>query len=442
MERRGRRAPGGAQGCPAMAPFFRPGPADSAPMTRPKNRLFPAWRPGRRRAGAHSGLHRRRRPVTRRSTARRLRILHFEDSAFDHTIFLAQLRAGGLEAEVCRAESEAELRAALAEPWDLVVSDFSLPGYSGLQALALVREHDPLLPFVLVSGTIGEDIAVQAMRDGASDYLLKQNLARLVPALQHAVDAARAERAQRHSEQALAASEARLRELAQHLQASVEAERAAIAREIHDDVGGSLTAVKFDLAWVVRHSAQPEVAQRARDALDTVAHAIEASQRIMHNLRPAILEQGLIAALQWMTQRFEKRSNLQTRFRHRPAELPPLPPGVALVAYRTAQEALTNVSKHAQASRVHLDLTLAAGVLSLEVSDDGRGLAEGDLAKARSFGLRGLRERAATVGGWIDLSSSARGTTLILSLPLDADVDGVEPAARSEDDPTTWGTDL
>ena len=88
------------------------------------------------------------------------------------------------------------------------------------------------------------------------------------------------------------------------------------------------------------------------------------------------------------------------------------------MAYRTAQEALTNVSKHAKAGRVSMNLSLGAGVLLLEVGDDGCGVASGALAKSGSFGLRGLHERAATVGGWIDLSSGAAGTTLILSVPL------------------------
>jgi signal transduction histidine kinase len=155
-------------------------------------------------------------------------------------------------------------------------------------------------------------------------------------------------------------------------------------------------------------------------ALETVTHAIEASQRIMQNLRPAILEQGLVAALQWMTSRFEKRTGIECEFRT--SGLSPdrraLPAGVPLAAYRTAQEALTNVSKHAAATRVVVDLSISGGVLSLEVSDNGRGLGPDDLAKARSFGLRGLHERASTVGGWVDLSSSAAGTSLILSVPL------------------------
>jgi signal transduction histidine kinase len=120
-----------------------------------------------------------------------------------------------------------------------------------------------------------------------------------------------------------------------------------------------------------------------------------------------------------------------------------LPAGVPLVAYRTAQEALTNVSKHAQATRVQLDLALAGGVLSLEVNDNGRGLSDDDLAKARSFGIRGLHERAGTVGGWVELSSGAGATTLILSVPLGPPEEGAEPettdSADDAYDPTSWG---
>jgi signal transduction histidine kinase len=158
-------------------------------------------------------------------------------------------------------------------------------------------------------------------------------------------------------------------------------------------------------------------------------------------LRPAILEQGLVAALHWLAARFEKRTGIDCEIRL-PADAPQLPPGVPLVAYRTAQEALTNITKHARASRVQLDLSLAGGVLSLEISDNGRGLSQADLAKARSFGIRGLHERAGTVGGWVELMSHGNGTTMILSVPLNplgiADI----PTAkiRDVDDPSQWGS--
>ncbi|GMV44991.1 MAG: hypothetical protein AMXMBFR66_03890 [Pseudomonadota bacterium] len=350
-----------------------------------------------------------------------IRLLHLEDSEPDHALALAHLQRSGLRLRARRVETRLEFERALAEPWDLVLSDYHLPGFSGLEALALLREQSPLVPFILVSGQIGEDTAVEAMRHGAADYLLKNNLARLAPAVEQAIAANEARRARAAADRELAASRQRLSELAQHLQTSVEAERQAIAREIHDDVGGSLTALKFELDWIRRHAGQPALEQRAASALETLTAAIEASQRIMQNLRPAILEQGLVAALQWMSARFERRTGVACELRtHLDAADEPLqlPAGVPLVAYRTAQEALTNVGKHARASRVVIDLSLSGSVLSLEIVDNGQGMTSDDLAKAQSFGIRGLHERASTVGGWIDLSSGAGGTSMILSVPL------------------------
>ncbi len=374
---------------------------------------------------------------------RHLRVLHLEDSDLDHELALAHLQRAGLRVEARRIESRSEFAAELLGDWDLILSDYNLPGFSGLQALDMLRASGRLWPFILVSGEIGEDTAVEAMRNGASDYLLKNNLSRLAPAMENAIEAAEARRARAAADDELQASRQRLAELAQHLQTSVELERSAIAREIHDDVGGSLTALNFDLAWIARHAGGEPVRARALSALETVTHAIEASQRIMHNLRPAILEQGLVAALQWMASRYEKRTGIECEF-HTSHDSLQLPAGVPLVAYRTAQEALTNVSKHAQATRVRLDLLLAPDMLSMEISDNGRGLSNRDLAKAQSFGLRGLNERAVTVGGWIDLSSSKRGTTLILSIPIAADTASDEPAIESAEaellhDPSAWG---
>ena len=366
-----------------------------------------------------------------------IRLLHVEDSEPDHILALAYLERDGLVVHARRVDTRAAFANALAEPWDAVLSDYYLPDFTGLEALQMLRDSGLPLPFILVSGQIGEDTAVEAMRNGASDYLLKDNLSRLAPALENAIAAGEGRRARLAADRELALSRQRLSELAQHLQTSVEAERHSIAREIHDDVGGSLTALKFELDWVRRHvrgvnSADDitELQGHLQSALELVTHAIDSSQRIMQNLRPAILEQGLVAALQWMTSSFARRTGIMCEFRTgrerdaqherlNPQQRLRLPPGVPLVAYRTAQEALTNASKHAQASKVVVDLSFSAGVLSLEISDNGRGLDAYELEKSGSFGIRGLHERASTVGGWVDLSSSPAGTTLILSVPLD-----------------------
>ncbi|ALV06192.1 hybrid sensor histidine kinase/response regulator [Roseateles depolymerans] len=382
---------------------------------------------------------------------RRLRLLHIEDSDLDHQLILAQLQRAGLSFEISRLDSLPAVEAALSQSWDAIISDYNLPGFSGLVVLDLIKQRQLIMPFILVSGEIGEDTAVAAMRNGASDYLLKNNLARLAPALLHAIESCEAQRARHESDRELIKSKQQLHELAGHLQTSVEMERAAIAREIHDDVGGSLTAIKFDLAWIARHTNDAAVQQRVQSALETVSSAIESSQRIMHNLRPAILEQGLLAAVQWLAARFERRTGIPTAVRSG-EDRTPLPAGVPLVAYRTAQEALTNVSKHANATRVDVELSMDGGVLTLEVKDNGQGLAPGDLSKARSFGIRGLRERAATVGGWVDMSSGVHGTSLILTVPLrgvihpfeddfaDEDGHGASGAgSQSEHDPSAWG---
>ena len=124
-----------------------------------------------------------------------LRLLHLEDSELDHALTLAHLHRGGLRVEAQRVDSEADFLLALDQQWDVIVSDYNLPGFSGLVALDLLMARGDDLPFILVSGEIGEDTAVEAMRNGASDYLLKNNLARLVPALLHAIEAAETRRA-------------------------------------------------------------------------------------------------------------------------------------------------------------------------------------------------------------------------------------------------------
>jgi signal transduction histidine kinase len=136
------------------------------------------------------------------------------------------------------------------------------------------------------------------------------------------------------------------------------------------------------------------------------------------NLRPAILDQGLVAAVQWLAADFTKRTGIETTV-HALPERGSLSKAIKLVAYRTAQEALTNISKYADCDRVSIDLSDAENVLTLEVKDNGKGISPMELNKPKSFGIRGLQERAKTVGGWLDVSTHHdTGTSIILSVPL------------------------
>ena len=358
-------------------------------------------------------------PMAPHSNSLPLRILHLEDSTADHELARLTLRRAGLGHTLHRVDTLEGFRDSLGqESFDVVLADYNLPGFTALDAWALISEQPGHPPFILLSGAIGEAAAVDAMRLGIADYVLKDEIARLPHVIERAREVHEARIAREQAVQELAHSQQRLAELTEHLQSSIEQERAAISREIHDDIGGSLTAILFDLAWIGRHAQQTEVCEHAQAATNMLQHALGASQRIMMNLRPPVLDQGLVAAVQWLASGFERRSGVATQVRSN-ATVIHLPPEVQLVAYRTAQEALTNASKYAQAQTIHIDMADTGGVFTLEISDDGRGLEDGALTKPKSFGLTGLRERAKTVDGWLDISSlSGQGTSIILSVPL------------------------
>lgn len=366
-------------------------------------------------------------------------ILHLEDSRVDHALVKFALQRSQLNCEIALVDTLDDLLRELASgKYDIVLADYHLPGFTGLDAWDLASETGSDLPFVILSGAIGEAAAVEAMHRGVSDYLLKDSMHRLSHVIERALEMSQTRRAKAQADAELADSRQRLAELAEHLQASIEQERADIAREIHDDIGGALAAVKLDLAWVGRHATEEGTLSHVNTAMEMLQHALGASQRIMLNLRPPILDQGLVAAVQWLASSFERRTGQRVVVR-RSSEFIDVPRVVQLVAYRTAQEGLTNISKHAQASHVDIDLNDREGVLTLEVTDNGRGMGPDALRKAKSFGLLGLRERAAKVGGWLDVSSSQSGTALILSIPLspqampgDADHNLQEPHDQSD----------
>ena len=359
-----------------------------------------------------------------------LRILHLEDSPTDHALVRMTLQRAGRPFELRRVETLESLLSALKEnTFDVVVADYNLPGFTAVDAWnALDGEQKVSPPFVLLSGAIGEAAAVYAIRRGISDYLLKDDIAKLPHVIARSLEVRSARLAREKADRELAVSERRLAELTEHLQQSIEHERAAIAREIHDDIGGSLAAVKFDLAWIVRHADGEDMQRHAQAGVDMLRHAMDASQRIMMNLRPPVLDQGIGAAIQWLAANFERRTGTPVHIQA-PSDRIALPATIELAAYRTAQEALTNITKHAaESTQVLIELTDGEGVLTLEIADNGRGLPAEMLDKPRAFGLRGLHERARTVGGWLDVSGRpGGGTSIILSVPLKPDAGAVDP---------------
>ncbi len=354
------------------------------------------------------------------ATPQTLRLLHLEDSELDHQLVCRALKKEEVRFSIRRVDTLSEFEAITRqESFDVILADYRLPGFTALDAWASLQDLPDRPPFILLSGAIGEAAAVAAIQTGISDYLAKDDVRNLRRVIERALEVYQAKQAQARAMVELAASERRLAQFAEHLQSAIENERASIAREIHDDIGGSLAAVKLDLSWVDRHTEAAETREHLKAAADMLQHAIGASQRIMMNLRPAILDQGLYPAIQWLAESFQRRTGVKTSLvaNHQGIQADKV---IQLTAYRTAQEALTNISKYAQSSQVQLDLSDAEGVLTLEISDNGRGIPPETLNNPTGYGIRGLRERAKVVGGWLDISSQeGRGTTVILSIPLD-----------------------
>ncbi len=482
-----------------------------------------------------------------------LRLLLIEDSAFDAAMISRLVGQGGFNVSAHRVEDETGMRAALAsEPWDVVISDHNLPGFSAKEALHIHQASGLDAPFIIVSGQIGEDVAVEAMREGADDYVLKSDLGRLLPSLQRSLRAAETRRIRRETEDALADSEERLRgiasnlpgmvfqmehnvwesilrfryasegaasllgvpaeklladgasffdriepshrdtlrsalaraahdltsvhwdgrllpaegvhtvwvalagrprklntssvlwegalidvteqkmtesalaqsreelrQLGTHMESVREEERKSIAREIHDEIGGILAGLKFELATLrARHKEPADLVAR----IDTMAALAEsaraASDRIMHNLRPSILDQGIVAALEWLALQFRKNYDTDCSFSTNQQKIA-LTEARCTAMFRICQEALTNIAKHAKATHVEIELFADTRTVSLEISDNGAGILPADLERSERFGIRGMRERATGLGGWIEIHGSPnQGTTVMLSLPV------------------------
>jgi signal transduction histidine kinase len=216
-----------------------------------------------------------------------------------------------------------------------------------------------------------------------------------------------------------------------------EQERIRLAREVHDELGQALTGLKMDLAWIQRRLAEAQGQQergwltgRLAAMTALVDSTLAAVRRIATELRPGVLDElGLAAALEWLVEGFERRTGIRCHLLLGPGDLRHLERGRATAVFRIAQEALTNVARHAEATEVRVRLCVDAADVSLEVADNGKGIDRtGGPPGPASLGLLGMRERAAHFGGELTvLGAPGAGTRLTARLPQ-------EPAAQGRAD--------
>ena len=225
--------------------------------------------------------------------------------------------------------------------------------------------------------------------------------------------------ARNEAERSLRESRQRLRNFAAKLQDAREGERTSVSREIHDELGQSLTGLKMDFAWLTGRIA-PHEGTRSRIASmnHLIDGMIETVRDLASRLRPGVLDDlGLVAAIDWQVRDFRKRSEITCEMRP-PAETIDVDDATATAVFRILQEALTNVARHASASRVDVDLSATGDALLLTVRDDGTGVSDEALWATDSTGLMGMRERAGGLGGRVEVGpNEGGGTKIFLTLP-------------------------
>ncbi|USX24189.1 response regulator [Oxalobacteraceae bacterium OTU3CINTB1] len=375
-------------------------------------------------------------------------ILIVDDTPANLTVAVAMLQRHGLRLAVAHSGGEALRRVAFAPP-DLILLDVMLPDIDGFEVCRRLKSGDgpgAAVPVIFMTALTGTAEKVAGFAAGAVDYVTKplqaeEVLARVTTHLRLAAMRTKlvAQNAQledenrerRAAERVLqqyrdslelqvAERTAELRELSAHRECAREDERKHIARELHDELGQSLTALRMQAALLrVRFGADiPGLNEQVRGMTELVDRTIGVVRNVATCLRPTVLDLGIGAALEWLVDEFRRNSGLDCSLALALGD-GQLSERQAVAVFRIVQESLTNVARHADASETSVSLRLAATGCELEVEDDGRGF---DPARARphSFGLLGIRERVLSLDGRLSIASGPGGRTrIVVQLPPD-----------------------
>jgi signal transduction histidine kinase len=339
---------------------------------------------------------------------------------------LRELLAGLGEELLLAHSGEEALRLALQRDFAVVLLDVRMPRMDGFETARLLRSRarSRLTPVIFLTAAADElESVFRGYEVGAVDYLVKP----LVPEVLrskvavfvelHRKDAALArEIAERRR------AEEQLRALAARQLSVREEERADIAREIHDELGQVLTGLKMDVAWLDARLADAALRAKAGEMSAHIEATIRTVRRIATGLRPEVLDDmGLVAGIEWQAREFQKRTGIRCR-----VQLPPegarYGDELAITTFRIFQEILTNVARHAQATRLEVELRAEGGRLVLAVADNGVGIAAAQANGRRSLGLLGMQERALRLGGELSIEGApGKGTRVRLDLPHPAE---------------------
>jgi signal transduction histidine kinase len=348
------------------------------------------------------------------ASASKAKILLVDDEP--KSLFALQELLSTLEENLMTAQSgEEALRLALKNDFAVILLDVRMPGIDGFETAKLIRnrERSRLTPIIFLTAAADEMTSMfRGYEVGAVDYLMKP----VVPEILKSKVSVFVE-LHRKSER-LKESEDKLRRLAAHLISVREEERAHIAREIHDELGQVLTGIKMEVGWLAKRLKEPMLLEKTESMSKLIDSTVQTVRKIATGLRPEMLDDmGLVAAIGWQAKDFQKRTGIRCRVKL-PPETTKLDIDVSTTAFRIFQEILTNVARHSRATRVDIDLGVTDTQVTLEVQDNGVGIADSDLNGRKSLGLLGMHERALLFGGEVKITGTpGHGTRVAVAIP-------------------------
>lgn len=305
---------------------------------------------------------------------------------------------------------------------DVVLADYSLASFNGMQAFQFVKDKGEEVPFILVTGAISEKMALEFLKEGVDDFILKSSFKRLPTAVVNVIAKKTNEIEKKRIEAELKKSHAELKSLIKKHQVTREEERKNIAREMHDELGQILTTLKIDVALVqkkvINGNVTKEISSEFNSIKQTIDQITKSVKRISYGLRPETIDDlGFLEAIKIQCEEFEKRNRVRCV-----ASLPDsltLDKDLSLELYRIIQEAFTNIIRHAKATRVNLKIRVEDENLILEIHDNGIGISDEAVASSKSLGLIGLRERVNLLSGKFRIMGHKnRGTYISVEAPI------------------------
>ncbi len=390
-----------------------------------------------------------------RATRRQLRVLMVEDSEPDALLLKRALDRGGFQTIMERVDTAEEMEAALRKgAWDMILCDHAMPRFNAPEALELLKKHQLDVPFIIVSGYIEEQTAVAAMQAGAHDYIMKDRLARLVPAVERELREAEVRRARQKSEAELRRAHEELesrveqrtadlraanlklqnvleerRRLENELLEIAENERRRIGFDLHDDLGQKLTGVSMMMKALEQRLAHEEHAclADARKVALLMDEIIHHTHNLAHQFGSLdVSGDDLSNVLKGLAGNVKKMFEIPCGFTIK-GNLPNLPQDTMLQLYKIAQEAVSNAIKHGKARQVTIGLFKQGDALVMTVKNDGLPF-QPNAAKGR-MGLRIMNYRANTIGATLEIKPLEKnGTVVTCCLPVK---NGARLSARS-----------